>query len=118
RSCSISWKILRSIQRHAAGYSRRCAISRGKTCRTILLHGATGITAAICGGTQLHATANNHTAIKTTPAATNKAAAQRRPSPRSYKKTYAAMAFATKVREAAAGPIRLTSFQESPNSGL
>ncbi len=57
-------------------------------------------------------------ASSATPAATHRAAIQRRRSTRSCRKILAPTALAMNVREAEAGATRLTSPQESPNSKL
>ena len=57
-------------------------------------------------------------ANRNTPAATNRAAIQRRRSTFSWRNIPAANALATKVREAAAGPTKLTSFQERATKRL
>src|SRR6185312_7499359 len=55
-----------------------------------------------------------YTASRTTPPAISNAAIHLRRSTRSCRNIFAAMALVTNVSAAAAGPIRLTSFQERP----
>src|SRR5580704_5847853 len=67
---------------------------------------------------ELQTHAEGYPARSATPPATSKAAIQRLVSTRSCKKIFAAKAFPMNVRDAAAGPTKLTSPQDKAKSKL
>ena len=86
--------------------------------KQVLVNISWGSTIDILIGQILCGKTADQCAISRTPAATKRAANQRRRSTFSLRKMRAAIALVTKVSAAAAGATRLTSAQESPTSRL